>query len=38
VQSAAHILGTIATHVTRTADCDVLIVNTRVGDNPSRQV
>ena len=38
VQSAARVLGTIATHVTRTADCDVLIVNTRVGDNPSRQV
>ena len=38
VQSAARVLGTIATHVTRIADCDVLIVNTRVGDNPSRQV
>jgi nucleotide-binding universal stress UspA family protein len=37
VQSAARVLGTIATHVTRIAGCDVLIVNTSVGDDPSRQ-
>lgn len=30
VQSAARVLGTIATHVTRHASCDVLIVNTTV--------
>lgn len=32
VQSAGRVLGSVATHVTRHAKCDVLVVNTNVDD------